>query len=120
MEADMDNKTFNLWKLLGEYDVVVPVIQRDYAQGRKGKEYVRKTFLSEIKSYLCDKKVATLDFIYGNINGKRFYPLDGQQRLTSMYILLKALYDAAKGVSVRIESEIEEVMFNRNCDKNIN
>lgn len=40
----MDNKTFNLWKLLGEYDVVVPVIQRDYAQGRKGKEYVRKDF----------------------------------------------------------------------------
>lgn len=43
--------------------------------------------------------------------------IDGQQRLTTMYILLKALYDAAKDVSVRIESEIEEVMFNRNCDE---
>ena len=43
--------------------------------------------------------------------------IDGQQRLTTVYILLKALYDAAKGVSVRIESEIEEVMFNRNCDE---
>jgi len=43
--------------------------------------------------------------------------IDGQQRLTTMYILLKALYDAAKGVSVRIEAEIEEVIFNRNCDK---
>lgn len=43
--------------------------------------------------------------------------IDGQQRLTTMYILLKALYDAAKGVSVRIETEIEEVMFNRNCDE---
>lgn len=43
--------------------------------------------------------------------------IDGQQRLTTMYILLKALYDAAKGVSVRIEAEIEEVMFNRNCDE---
>ena len=43
--------------------------------------------------------------------------IDGQQRLTTMYILLKALYDAAKGVSIRIESEIEEVMFNRNCDE---
>ena len=30
-----------------------------------------------------------------------------------MYILLKALYDASKDVSVRVESEIEEVMFNR-------
>lgn len=43
--------------------------------------------------------------------------IDGQQRLTTMYILLKALYDAAKGVSIRIESEIEEVMFNRNCEE---
>lgn len=34
-----------------------------------------------------------------------------------MYILLKALYDLAKDVSVRIEVEIEEVMFNRNCDE---
>lgn len=43
--------------------------------------------------------------------------IDGQQRLTTVYILLKALYDAAKDVSVRIEKEIEEVMFNRNCDE---
>jgi len=43
--------------------------------------------------------------------------IDGQQRLTTVYILLKALYDAAKGVSVRIEAEIEEVMFNRRCDE---
>lgn len=43
--------------------------------------------------------------------------IDGQQRLTTMYILLKALYDASKGVSVRIEEEIKEVMFNRNCDE---
>lgn len=43
--------------------------------------------------------------------------VDGQQRLTTMYILLKALYDASKGVSVRIEQEIEEVMFNRNCEE---
>ena len=43
--------------------------------------------------------------------------IDGQQRLTTVYILLKALYDAAIGVSVRVESLIEEVMFNRNCDE---
>lgn len=34
-----------------------------------------------------------------------------------MYILLKALYDTSKGVSVRIEEEIKEVMFNKNCDE---
>lgn len=43
--------------------------------------------------------------------------IDGQQRITTMYILLKALYDASKDVSVRVESEIEEVMFNRHCEE---
>ena len=43
--------------------------------------------------------------------------IDGQQRLTTVYILLKALYDASKGISMRIEEEIKEVMFNRNCDE---
>lgn len=43
--------------------------------------------------------------------------IDGQQRLTTVYILLKALYDVAKNVSIRIEEEIKEVMFNRNCDE---
>lgn len=81
------NNTFDLWKLLGEYEVVVPVIQRDYAQGRKDKEYIRKTFLTEIKSYLCENKAVTLDFVYGNIEGTRFYPLDGQQRLTTLWLI---------------------------------
>ena len=81
------NNTYDLWKLLGEYDVVVPVIQRDYAQGRKDKDYIRKTFLAEIKSYLCENKAVTLDFVYGNIEGTCFYPLDGQQRLTTLWLI---------------------------------
>lgn len=81
------NNAFDLWKLLDEYEVVVPVIQRDYAQGRKDKEYIRKTFLTEIKSYLCENNAATLDFVYGNIEGTRFYPLDGQQRLTTLWLI---------------------------------
>ena len=48
---------------------------------------------------------------------QKYLIIDGQQRLTTMYILLKALYDTAKGVSVRIETEIQEVMFNRNCEE---
>lgn len=77
----------DLWKLLGEYEVVVPIIQRDYAQGRKDKKYIRRTFLTEIKSYLCENKAVTLDFVYGNIEGTRFYPLDGQQRLTTLWLI---------------------------------
>ncbi len=85
---------FNLWKLLKEYRVIIPIIQRDYAQGRKENDYIRKTFLKDIKDCLCSEppEQLTLDFIYGNIeckNGddKRFYPLDGQQRLTTLWLV---------------------------------
>ena len=79
--------TFNLWNLLRKYEVVVPVIQRDYAQGRKDKGYIRKTFLTKIKSCLCNNEATTLDFVYGNIDATRFYPLDGQQRLTTLWLI---------------------------------
>ena len=85
---------FNLWKLLNEYRVIIPIIQRDYAQGRKENDYIRKTFLKDIKDCLCSEppEQLTLDFIYGNIeckncDDKRFYPLDGQQRLTTLWLV---------------------------------
>ncbi len=78
---------YNLWKLLVEYEVVVPVIQRDYAQGRKDNEYIRRMFLNEIKSCLYNNQSVTLDFVYGNIDGTLFYPLDGQQRLTTLWLI---------------------------------
>ena len=81
------NNTYDLWKLLKGYEVVVPIIQRDYAQGRKDKEYIRKTFLTEIKTYLCNNEAVTLDFVYGNIEGNRFFPLDGQQRITTLWLI---------------------------------
>ena len=81
------NNTIDLWQLLEKYEVVVPVIQRDYAQGRKGKEYIRKTFLTELKGCIDNKTTGTLDFVYGNIEGNRFYPLDGQQRLTTLWLI---------------------------------
>ncbi|CUN88925.1 DUF262 domain-containing protein [Clostridium perfringens] len=61
--------------------------------------------------------VVYIDEVHGGSGLNEVLIIDGQQRITTMYILLKALYDASIGVSARIESEIEEVMFNRHCDK---
>lgn len=82
----MTNNT-TLWKTLEKNDIVIPIIQRDYAQGRKDKGYIRKNFLSEIKKHLDDDSYLTLDFIYGNYEGRKFCPIDGQQRLTTLWLL---------------------------------
>lgn len=81
------NNTYNIKDLLKKYKIEIPVIQRDYAQGRKGKEYVRKNFLEQIKSALKNNTETSLDFVYGNIENERFFPVDGQQRLTTLWLI---------------------------------
>ena len=69
--------------------IVIPIIQRDYAQGRKGQDInrVRERFLDSLHSAITDKPI-TLDFIYGDIDEDGvLYPLDGQQRLTTLFLL---------------------------------
>jgi len=73
--------------------IKIPIIQRDYAQGRDNKrsEKIRTTFLGEIFNHLENNKELMLDFIYGSIEDNCFIPcfipLDGQQRLTTLFLL---------------------------------
>jgi len=73
------------------YHLEIPIIQRDYAQGRKSSSEVREMFLDSLYFYLEDNKPhRDLDFVYGTIQGtvhERFIPLDGQQRLTTLFLL---------------------------------
>jgi len=76
-------------------NVQVPMIQRDYAQGRSTEEEVREEFLRALHDALLlpvghDLLPLNLDFIYGSVEGeeeKNFLPLDGQQRLTTLFLL---------------------------------
>ena len=69
--------------------IVIPIIQRDYAQGRNsvGIGRVRSRFLDALYKAVTENPV-TLDFIYGDIDDEGILtPLDGQQRLTTLFLL---------------------------------
>ena len=69
--------------------VVIPIIQRDYAQGRESTEInrVRSRFLDALYDAVTGAPI-TLDFIYGDIDQNGIMtPLDGQQRLTTLFLL---------------------------------
>ena len=78
---------------IGDNDVksiVIPLVQRDYAQGRISPDVnrIRERFLQVLFDALTEDKKTTLDFIYGNVdNNGRLIPLDGQQRLTTLFLL---------------------------------
>ncbi|MBR5396091.1 MAG: DUF262 domain-containing protein [Bacteroidaceae bacterium] len=103
-----DNKQYEVHSFksfLEKYHVVIPMVQRDYAQGRTTDDVnrVRDRFLDAIKTYLAqpenDCDVMKLDFIYGEkesvwsqteankLDRIIVTPLDGQQRLTTLYLL---------------------------------
>jgi hypothetical protein len=95
MSKDIQSIQVSLLQLLtniklGVQTIVIPIIQRDYAQGREEENEVRTNFLENLKSYIMDNKKEShdLDFVYGNLNtDKEFIPLDGQQRLTTLFLL---------------------------------
>ena len=70
-------------------DVIIPRIQRDYAQGRVGKTVtkIRKRFLDALYDAVVCPKPITLDFIYGDVENGKLTLLDGQQRLTTLFLL---------------------------------
>lgn len=80
----------SLNSLLAEKSVIIPIIQRDYAQGRNNVKAIA------VRNRLIDDWIDVLDsndlkmdfnYIYGNESKDEFYPVDGQQRLTSLYLL---------------------------------
>ena len=84
-EFSSDNKTVQL------KEIIIPKIQRDYAQGRIDSDTVRvrTRFLESLYKALTDVPI-TLDFVYGDIDNQGVMrPLDGQQRLTTLFLLHK-------------------------------
>jgi len=79
----------NFSNLMNKYNISIPIIQRDYAQGRNNTDIVeiRDNFLDAIDKKLSKNENLHLDFIYGSIKKDKFIPLDGQQRLTTLYLL---------------------------------
>jgi len=89
MANDNKDKQFeklSFWQLLEKTSVEIPIIQRDYAQGRKNQAKVRDEFLSALYDGLTQTDVE-LDFVYGSEENNILQPLDGQQRLTTLFLL---------------------------------
>ena len=89
----------SLKDVLKKIDIVIPDFQREYAQGRTDAQssYVRKMFLDEIFNFLeGDNEYLNLDFVYGSVTDKKqLFPFDGQQRLTTLFLVYSCLHSMA-------------------------
>ena len=97
----------------------VPVYQRNYDWSNIECEKLYQDIMNAFDKD-CQHFTGTVVYIDDENGGSGLNVvliIDGQQRITTIYILLKALYDASKGVLVSVESEIADVIFNRHCDE---
>ena len=79
---------------LKEQSIEIPAIQRDYVQGRgytTEEQDKRDSFVDKLIKTISEDngEPCHLEFIYGaeNKQTKSFVPLDGQQRLTTLFLL---------------------------------
>ena len=110
-------------KLIEHYKrIEIPLIQRDYAQGRKDQRIVRDDFLNALHSALCLPKEdptlpLNLDFVYGSVVNDSFQPLDGQQRLTTLFLLhwylawVDGCSDDLRSRIINIEGELSRFSY---------
>lgn len=107
-------------ELLEKYNKIqIPIIQRDYAQGRTDQKTktIRETFVENLhKALRPDSINIHLDFIYGYENEidqeKHFIPLDGQQRLTTLFLLHWYVFQRNKALlSEELKSELNKFSY---------
>ena len=103
---------YTFWNLINDYKIIVPKIQRDYVQGRENKtvEKNREEFVKELIGSLAENKPMSLNFVYGTIHGDEFIPIDGQQRLTTLFLLHLYVF-AKKGNAEAIKKLLDQFSY---------
>ena len=84
----MSNKTTFL-NFAQNKKIEIPIFQRDYAQGRNDEitDKIRKDFVSSLIEALDKNIPIELDFVYGREVDNTITLIDGQQRLTTLFLL---------------------------------
>lgn len=95
----------SLLKLLEAHRVIIPPMQRDYAHGRLNlhAESIRKAIVAKLKDVLlsstCVQKMR-LDYVFGKELNDTFVPMDGQQRLTTLFLFYRYVIEATGNLEV--------------------
>lgn len=104
----------NIHSLLKNYCFVVPEIQREYVWGNKASknDYVLRQFLIDLNDKVS-KGETNIGFLYSYKSGEEHYLIDGQQRYTTLILLLHYI-TVKEGATAH-----EEYINMHRIDKNI-
>lgn len=81
-------ETFYNTFIAGKKNILIPALQRDYVQASDDNlsEGIISNLVHDMYEATCGKKVVDLNYIYGYSKNGCFIPIDGQQRLTTLWL----------------------------------
>lgn len=91
----IEPKMYSLSELLKDHQIIIPAMQREYAEGRSNEKTNIKEILTLYRDYFGGTKNSySLDFVYGTINqNNELIVIDGQQRVTTLFLLYALFYN---------------------------
>lgn len=95
------NDIYSFYQLISKYQIEIPIIQRDYAQGRNNSKAadVRKSLVDNMIKAVKKDNPLFFDFVYGRVDNNKFIPFDGQQRLTTLFLFHKYVFEKCQSDS---------------------
>ncbi|MCO6493906.1 MAG: DUF262 domain-containing protein [Phaeodactylibacter sp.] len=113
---DQENET-TFWELINRHRIEIPIIQRDYAQGRDNAKAadIRRGFVARLKGALTGegKEALHLNFVYGKLKGVKHASkqASGQQAVKAMLSAAKAY---SHDLGLKLDFTIEPSSSNSN------
>lgn len=111
---EINNKIINMNELLNQFTIYIPDMQRDYCWGlnKKDDKTLFHEFLDTLYNLYKNKDDFTMGLFYGYLENDRLYLCDGQQRITSLYLILLYAYKLGKvDESLLIHSNMPSLQY---------
>lgn len=109
MDKAIITKRMSFLDLINNHQIIIPIIQRDYVQGRNNDDVneIRKDFLEEIRKVVTNEiSHLNLGFVYGKVLDKDFQIIK-QKNKSAIEGVLSSLKDYAKHLDEEITFSVD-------------
>ena len=117
----LDDKKYNFWILLKKFNIIIPIIQRDYVQGMEDDNInqIRENLLEDIKNSIHNNEPMEFDFIYGSTDeDNNLSLLDGQQRMTTLFLLYWYFASKENKLNEEVRNMLKKFSYKNTLYKN--
>ena len=103
-------RNISFFDIISEYIIEIPIIQREYAQGRTTDKVksIRKRFVDDLVASIKNNEKLHLGFVYGKIEGKE-NQVRKQMNKDAIFSILETVKFYAQNLEMDIDAEVRDL-----------